>query len=189
MEHTVTRLLAEWREGDEEAIGRVAPLIYDELRRLAHSYIGRQQNGRTLEPTGLVHEFYLRSARFRDISWESRGQFVAYAAKTMRNLLVDEARKKNAVKRGKAIGAELDETQVASQALSVDVVDVHRALEKLSREYPRHGHVVELIFFGGLNASEASDVMTACGTPVSARTVERDWRFARAWLHRELHAS
>lgn len=185
IEGSITGLLAEWRTGDETAVQRVVPLIYDELRRLARSYLQSQPHGHTLQPTGLVHEFYLRAAGLRHVDWQSRGQFIAAAAKVMRNLLVDHARRKTATKRGGPAGL-LDELELSSPEPNLDVLEVHRALEKLSGDFPRHAEVVELMFFGGLNAGEASDVLKACGTAVSPRTVERDWRFARAWLSREM---
>jgi RNA polymerase sigma factor (TIGR02999 family) len=186
---SVTRLLAEWRTGDDRALQQVVPLIYDELRRLARSYLQGQPPGHTLRPTALVHEFYLRTGGMRNVEWESRGQFIAASAKAMRNILVDHARKRSAQKRGGGGRTDLlDEVELASPETDLDVIDVHRALDKLSGEFPRHAEVVELMFFGGLNAAEASDVMTARGIPVSQRTVERDWRFARAWLFREIQA-
>jgi RNA polymerase sigma factor (TIGR02999 family) len=186
-EDSVTRLLADWRAGDDGALERMVPLIYDELRRLARAYLQSQPQGHTLRPTALVHEFYLRTGGMRNVEWESRGQFIAAAAKAMRNLLVDHARKRTAQKRGGGCQADLlDEVELSSPDPDLDVIDVHRALDKLSGEFPRHAEVVELMFFGGLNAAETSDVMKARGVSVSPRTVERDWRFARAWLSREI---
>lgn len=188
-EDAITRLLAEWRAGDDRALHRIVPLIYDELRRLARAYLQSQPPGHTLRPTALVHEFYLRTDGMRAVEWESRGQFIAAAAKAMRNLLVDHARRRNAQKRGgDGQTGFLDEMELTLPEPDLDVIEVHRALDKLAGEYPRHADVVELMFFGGLNAAEASDVMTARGIPVSQRTVERDWRFARAWLFREIQA-
>jgi RNA polymerase sigma factor (TIGR02999 family) len=186
-EDSVTQLLADWRAGDDRALERVVPLIYNELRRLARTYLQSQPQGHTLRPTALVHEFYLRTGGMRNVQWESRGQFIAAAAKAMRNLLVDHARKRTAQKRGGDCRADfLDEVELSSPELDLDVIEVHRALDKPSGEFPRHAEVVELMFFGGLNAAEASDVMKARGISVSPRTVERDWRFARAWLSREI---
>jgi RNA polymerase sigma factor (TIGR02999 family) len=182
----ITRLLEEWRNGDDAAIQEVMPLVYDELRRSARFHLRSQRPGQTIDrPTVLVHEFYLRTAALRHVDWRSRGQFIATAAKVMRNLLIDHARKRNAAKRGGV--SEVPVYAVLTfREPDLDVLEVHRALEKLSAEFPRHAEVVELMFFGGLNAGEASDVMSACGTAVSKRTVERDWRFARAWLSREV---
>ena len=183
----ITRLLEEWRNGDDAALERVMPVIYDELRRSARFHLRSQPPGQTIDrPTVLVHEFYLRTASLRHVDWRSRGQFIATAAKVMRNLLIDQARKRNAAKRGRPAAEGLAAALLSFRELDLDVVEVHLALEKLSTEFPRHAEVVELMFFGGLNAEEASDVMTACGTVVSKRTVERDWRFARAWLSREM---
>jgi RNA polymerase sigma factor (TIGR02999 family) len=185
----ITRLLEEWRNGDDAAIQEVMPLVYDELRRSARFQLQSQSPGQTIDrPTALVHEFYLRTAALRHVDWRSRGQFIATAAKVMRNLLIDHARKRNAAKRGRLVSEVLADAVLTFREPDLDVLEVHRALEKLSAEFPRHAEVVELMFFGGLNPGEASDVMSACGTAVSKRTVERDWRFARAWLSREMRA-
>jgi RNA polymerase sigma-70 factor, ECF subfamily len=181
----ITRVLEEWRAGDDTALARLTPLIYDELRRLARSYLRSRPEG-TLQPTALVHEFYLRVGGLRDVKWEGRGQFLAAAAKVMRNVLVDEARRKSAAKR---FGGAATDEEPAAPAQDLDVVDVHRALGRMALEYPRHAEVVELMFFGGLTAAEAADALTACGRTTSTRTVERDWKFARGWLYRELRSS
>jgi RNA polymerase sigma-70 factor, ECF subfamily len=183
----ITRLLEEWRSGDDAAFERVMPLIYDELRRSARFHLQFQQPGQTIDrPTALVHEFYLRTALLRHVDWRNRGQFIATAAKVMRNLLIDHARKRKAEKRRVPDAGDLSAALATFQEPDLDALEVHLALEKLSAEFPRHADVVELMFFGGLNAEEVSDVMSACGTVVSKRTVERDWRFARAWLSREM---
>ena len=184
---SVTRMLAQWRAGDDGAFERAMPLIYNELRSLGRAYLNSQPPGHTLRPTELTHEFYMRAGGLRHIDWESRGQFIAAAAKVMRNLLVDHARKKNATKR-RASGAQLNERKLSSPEQALDVLEMNRALDKLSVEFPRPAEVVQLMFFGGLNAAEAADVLQACGTSVSQRTVERDWRFARAWLSRHMQA-
>jgi len=183
----ITRLLDQWREGDDAALERLTPLIYDELRRLARGYLRSEPSGGTMQATALVHEVYLRSAGLRKIKWESRGQFIAAAAKVMRNVLVDHARKKAAAKRGG--GAIEERAEPKAPDSNLDILEVHLALDKMAAEYPRHAQVVELIFFGGLNASETAEILTACGTTTSQRTVERDWKFARSWLHKELRAS
>src|SRR5437870_1894363 len=129
-------LLADWRAGDDRALERMVPLIYDELRRLARTYLQSQPPGHTLRPTALVHEFYLRTGGMRNVEWESRGQFIAAAAKAMRNLLVDHARKRTAQKRGGDCHADsLDEVELSSPEPDLDVIDVHRALDKLSGEF------------------------------------------------------
>jgi RNA polymerase sigma-70 factor, ECF subfamily len=183
----ITRLLDQWREGDDTALERLTPLIYDELRRLARGYLRSEPSGGTMQATALVHEVFLRSAGLRKINWESRGQFIAAAAKVMRNVLVDHARKKGAAKRGGC--ASEDRAEPNAPDSNLDVLEVHLALDKFSAEYPRHAQVVELIFFGGLNAAETAEILTACGTTTSPRTVERDWSFARGWLYRELRGS
>ncbi len=181
----VTRLLANWREGDDSALHELTPLVYDELRRIAGVSLAREHG--TIQPTALVHEFYLKVAGLRDVEWKNRAQFVATAAKVMRNLLVDRARHKLAAKSGGGVMvASIEEVELPSFDPAFDLIDLDHALRRLQVEYPRHAQVVELVFFGGLNAEEAAAVLSAEGTGTSRRTVERDWRFAKAWLQNEL---
>lgn len=180
----ITGLLAEWRQGDDAALEKVIETLYKDLRRVAAGYVsGRDQP--PMPATALVHEFYLRCAGLQHISWESRGQFVAAASKVMRRLLVDDARKRSAAKRG-GPEASIGTAEASIPGLNFNILAVHQALDKLALSYPRHAEVVELIFFGGLNAAESAEVLSAVGKRISLRTVERDWRFARAWLHEEL---
>ena len=178
----VTALLAEWRLGDDQALARIIPQVYDELRRLASSYLRGRPAGATLGTTALVHEFYVKASGLRDVDWESRGQFIAAAARAMRNLLVDDARRRMSEKHGGGRVESLAENEVSIPQPAIDVLAVNEALDKLTAEYPRHARVVELIFFGGLSAAEVSVAMSGPDTTISQRTVERDWRFARAWL-------
>jgi len=178
----VTALLAEWRLGDNQALARIIPQIYDELRRLASSYLRGKPAGATLGTTALVHEFYVKASGLRDVDWESRGQFIAAAARAMRNLLVDDARRTMSEKHGGGRIESLGEKDVSIPQPAIDVLAVNEALDKLTVEYPRHAKVVELIFFGGLSAAEVSAAMSGPDAMISQRTVERDWRFARAWL-------
>jgi RNA polymerase sigma factor (TIGR02999 family) len=139
-----------------------------------------------LQPTALVHELYFHLAAARDVDWKCRGQFFAISAKLMRRILLDHARTRMTDKRGGG-----DVVRMEREALSVpgpDVLQVDAALSRLAKEHPRQAAVVELRFFGGLTAEEAVDALNASGEKVSLRTVERDWRFSRAWLHDELGA-
>ena len=179
----ITEWLGMWSRGDESALERLTPYVYDELRRLAEAYLRNERPDHTLQATALVHEAYLRLHNVRDIEWKGRGQFVALAAKSMRRILVDHARKHSAAKRGDgALKVPLERLERASSRVDPDLVALDEALNKLGLEFPRQAQVVELLFFGGLSTSEAAVVLRADGTDISQRTVERDWRFARARL-------
>jgi RNA polymerase sigma-70 factor, ECF subfamily len=183
----VTCLLSQWRTGSDDALDRVTALVYDELRRTAAMCLrGNWSGSQTLQPTALVHEFYLKTCNLREIDCRNRSQFIATAARVMRNILIDAARRRNSIKRGGGKLDPLDQIELASPENGVDVLLMDLALEKFASEYPRHAQVVELMFFGGLNAAETAQVLGGMGEPVSPRTVERDWRFARCWLQNEV---
>ena len=183
--HRVTQLLAHWSEGDEAALGELTPLVYEELRRLAHHFMSGQRPDHTLQTTALVSEAYLRLADQTNPSWQNRAHFFAVAARAMRQILVNYAKSNRAQKRGGgALKIELDEAAIASPEQSAEIVDLHEALERLAILDARKAHVVELKYFGGLNHDEIAEVMK-----VSAVTVRRDWVFAKAWLHNELHTA
>jgi RNA polymerase sigma factor (TIGR02999 family) len=176
-----------WSRGDESALEKLTPFVYNELRRLADAYLRNERSGHTLQATALVHEAYLRLHNVRDVEWKSRGQFVALAAQTMRRILVDHARKHSAAKRGDgAFKLPLERIERASSPVDTDLVVLDEALGKLAEEFPRQAQVVELLFFGGLTTAEAADVLKARGIETSQRTVERDWRFARARLLQQI---
>ena len=159
---------------------RVLPIVYAELRRLAASYLRRERPGHTLQPTALVHEAYVRLLDQRQVDWANRAQFVGLAAVMMRRILVNHARDRVAEKRGG--GAEHVPLTLSGDDIGadeVDVLDLHEALTRLSDLDPRKGQIVELKFFGGLTTDEIADTLR-----VSTATVERDWKFARAWLYR-----
>lgn len=180
-EGEVTLLLRRLQRGDAEAGDRLFPLVYEELRRLAGSFMGREQAGHTLQATVLVNEAFMRLAG-QEVPWQSRGHFMAIAAAAMRRVLVDHARARAAQKRGGGMDpVTLQEGLAVSPGGQVDVLALHQALERLSDRDPRQGRVVELRFFGDLSVEEVAEVLE-----VSAITVKRDWRHARAWLHREL---
>ncbi len=180
----ITRWLVRWREGDQTALERVTELVYAELRRLAGSLVYRERPGHTLQPTALVHELYTHLAGVQGIDCSCRGQFFGIASRLMRQILVDYARKRSARKRGGGQVVPLE--QEAFEMAGPDVLSVNLALSRLEKEHPRQAMVVVMRFFGGLTAEETVIALRADGEDVSLRTVERDWRFCRAWLQNEL---
>lgn len=178
----VTELLINWGQGDQKALEELVPLVYGELRRLAHHYIRNESNERTLQSTALVHEAYLRLVDWPDARFENRAHFFGVAAQLMRRVLVDRARERLAAKRGAgALNLTLDPALGLSKKQEVDVLalnDVLTALEKLDAQQSR---IVELRFFGGLSIEE-----TAAALGISPATVKRSWAAAKAWLYREL---
>jgi RNA polymerase sigma factor (TIGR02999 family) len=178
----VTQILIDWSAGDSAAPEKLMPLVYEELRRLARSYIARERGDHTLQATALVHEAYLRMVDETRVSWQNRAHFYGIAARLMRRTLVDHARAHNAAKRG---GLEkklsLDEARELPTNYDVDLVELNEALESFAHDYPRKSKVVELKFFGGLDARQISEVLQ-----VSEKTVLRDWNFAKLWLCRAL---
>jgi len=178
----ITKCLADWRNGDEKALDRLTTAVYRQLRRLAASAMAGQAGLQTIQPTALVHELYLRLPGVRHFDWQNRAHFLNVSAKIMRNILAGQARKRHAAKRGGGLMVAVTDPQFRDPALSLDVLAVNEALDRLAGEYPRQARVVELRFFGGLSAEETSEVLTATGMESSLRTVERDWAFARAWL-------
>jgi RNA polymerase sigma-70 factor (ECF subfamily) len=179
----ITRCLKEWRAGDEDALSRLATEVYGELRRLSGAIMGRYPDNQTIQPTALIHELYLKLPGVREIDWQSRAQFLNVAAAMMRNILVDHARSRRAVKRGgDGIAVTVADPPFHDRGMQIDVLLVHNALGKFASLYPRQARVVELRFFGGLTADEIVEVLRNDGTESSRRTVERDWSFARAWL-------
>ena len=179
----VTQLLSDWSHGDDAALAELTPLVYEELRRLAHHYMEGERPDHTLQTTALVNEAYLRLADQINPNWRSRAHFFAVAARGMRRILVSYARSNRAQKRGGgAARIELDEAAILSPEQSKEIVDLHEALERLGTLDSRKARVVELKYFGGLNHDEIAEVMK-----ISAVTVRRDWVFAKAWLHKELH--
>jgi RNA polymerase sigma factor (TIGR02999 family) len=182
--HRVTQLLAEWSHGDNAALTELTPLVYEELRRLAHHYMEGQRPDHTLQTTALVNEAYLRLADQTNPNWQSRAHFLAVAARAMRQILVSYARSNRAQKRGGG-GAriELDESAILSPEQSKEIVDLHEALERLAALDSRKAQVVELKFFGGLNYDEIAEVLN-----IARITARRDWEFAKLWLYTELHS-
>jgi len=179
----VTELLALWSQGDDAALAELTPLVYEELRRLAHRHMGGERPDHTLQTTALVNEAYLRLADQTNPRWQNRAHFFAVAARAMRQILVSYAKSYRAQKRGGgALKVELDEAGLVSPEESKEIIDLHDALETLATLDSRKAQVVELKYFGGLNYDEMAEVLK-----ISPVTVRRDWEFARAWLHTELH--
>ncbi len=175
-----TQLLIDWSNGSQDAADSLMPLVYDELRRLARSYLQRERPDHTLQATGLVHEAYLRLVDQTGITWQNRAHFLGVAAHQMRRILVDHARRHQAEKRGgELVKVEFDEAIAPAAARSVDLVALDDALQDLARLNPQHSQIIELRFFGGLTFEEVAEVID-----VSSRTARREWRAARAWLRR-----
>ena len=178
----VTKLLQGWRGGDRNDLEALLPLVYDELRRLAHYHLRNERPGHTLQTTALVHEAYFRLVGQDLPEWESRAHFFAIAAQLMRQILVDYARRRRASKRGSGVCMlTLDDALALSRRKDVDVIALDDALNTLAERDPRQSRVVELRFFAGLSLEETSEVMG-----IATATVQRDWTMARAWLHREI---
>lgn len=180
--HNVTELLLAWGRGDNRALDRLTPLIYDELHRLAQRLMGRERPGHTLQTTALVNEAYLKLVDSSRVRWQNRAHFFAVAAQLMRRILVDFARSRQYQKRGgEWQQVALDDGLAISAGREPDLVALDAALQGLAKMDPRKAQVVELRFFGGLSLEETAEVLK-----VSTNTVGRDWNTAKAWLRREL---
>lgn len=177
----LTGLLEDWKHGDPTALQKLTPLIYDELRRIAHRYAQRERNGHTLETTALVNEAYLRLAgEKRD--WQNRSHFFAVTAQVMRHILIDHARRRHYVKHGGEVQhVPIEAASVMASERAAELVALDEALEEFARLDPRKARVVELRYFGGLSLEE-----TAEAVGLSLMTVRRDWQAAKAWLYRRL---
>jgi RNA polymerase sigma factor (TIGR02999 family) len=179
--NSVSQLLAKWKDGDQEALRELVPLVYAELRRLAHYYLQGENPGHTLESTALVHEAYLRLADRMPLQVQNRAHFFAVASHLMRQILVDYARRRRRAKRGGGCKLTLDEAAFLPGGRNVDLVALNRALDELSRLDGQQVQIVELRFFGGLSIPETARMLG-----ISPATVKRHWTSARIWLHREL---
>ncbi len=177
----VTELLLAWSHGEESARSRLIDVLYGELRRVAQRHLRRERDDHSLSPTALVHETYLKLVDQNRVKWQNRAHFFSVAAHLMRRILVDHARSRTAAKRGHDRTIVLDVVEVATSPISVDLVALDAALDKLSAVDPRQSRLVELRFFAGLTVEE-----TAAALGVAPITVKRDWALARAWLFREL---
>lgn len=177
-----TRLLKAWGEGSSEALDQLMPLVYDELRQLARNYLRRERPDHTLQPTALVHEAYLRLVGVGGLSWQGQAHFYGIAARVMRQILVQHARSRQAAKRGgQEERVQLDAVAIPVPQQAIDLVELDGLLRLLAEAYPRKAEVVELKFFGGLEAREIAEVLQT-----SEKTVLRDWSFAKLWLHEKL---
>ena len=178
----VSNLLRAWRSGDDVALDKLMPRVYDELRRLAHLYMRRERAGHTLQTTALVNEAFIRLVDAQEVNWRDRAHFFAISSNLMRRILVDIARKRGFQKRGAAAkNISLDENLVVPPPPGIDLDKLDDALGALSEFDPRKAKVVEMRFFGGLTVEETAEVLK-----VSPDTVKRDWRLAKVWLLKEL---
>jgi RNA polymerase sigma factor (TIGR02999 family) len=178
----ITLLLQKWSRGDQGAARELFPHVYEELRRLARRYMSQERPEHTLQATALIHEAYLRLVDQRRMQWQNRAQFFAIAAQMMRRILVDHARSRASQKRaGAALNVPLEENALVMHERDQEVVALDSALARLAAIDPRKARVVELRFFGGLEAKEIAEVLG-----ISAVTVTRDWKMAKAWLRQEL---
>ena len=179
----ITQLLIDWSRGDQTALDKLMPLVYNELRRLAHHYMGRERPNHTLQTTALVNEAYVRLIDQNRVEWQNRAHFFAVAAKVMRHLLVDHARSHQYAKRGGGtLQVALEEAAVMSQEQPTDLVALDEALIKLADLDLRKSRIVEMRYFGGLNAEEIAEVLG-----LSIITIKREWQKAKAWLYREIN--
>jgi RNA polymerase sigma factor (TIGR02999 family) len=178
---SATDLLAKWQQGDQEALKDLIPLVYNELRAIAHHYLRRERSGHTLQSTALVHEAYLRLVDQNPNPTQNRAHFIAVAAKLMRQILVDYARSRRALKRGPEHKVELDESLILPRERGIDVIALDDALNELARRDAQQERIVELRFFGGLTLDETAEILD-----ISTSTVKRDWNMAKAWLTREV---
>jgi RNA polymerase sigma-70 factor (ECF subfamily) len=178
----VTQLLIAWSDGDQAALDKLLPLVDAELRRLAGRYMRGENQGHTLQTSALVNEAYLRLIDQKNVRWQNRAHFLGIVAQLMRRILIDHARSYQKAKRGGgAIRVSLDEIAAVTEPQSAELIAVDVALEKLMALDERKGRIVELRFFGGLTEEEAAEVLG-----ISLPTIQREWRAAKAWLHRML---
>lgn len=178
----VTEMLNKWKDGDQDALEKLIPVVYDELRRQAARYLRRERRGHTLQATALIHEAYLRLINQATIEWKNRAHFYAIAARLMRQILVDHSRRRQAGKRGGSdIRVPLEEAMVTTPGRNVDLVALDEALTRLAEIDPQQSRIVELRYFSGLSVEETAEVLG-----VSSRTVKRDWNVAKAWLRQQI---
>ena len=178
--HKITRLLRAWSDGDRHAVDKLMPLVYDELHRQAHVHLRRERAGHSLQTTDLIHEAYIKLVNHPDTRWEGRNQFFAFAAKIMRNILVDHARSKRRLKRD-GLRISLTCADPATPEQDLDLIALDQALDRLAKIDEQQVRIVELRYFGGLSLES-----TAAALNISRATTARDWNVARIWLHREL---
>ncbi len=180
-DHDVTVLLREWGGGNQQALTDLLPIIYDELRRVAHQYLHREHTDQTLQTTALVHEAYLKLIDQRSVNWQNRAHFFAIAAQAMRRILIDNARRRTAGKRGKGEKISLEDVATVSTQKHQSLLALDEALHELEKIDPQQSQIIELRYFGGLTIEE-----TATAMDISPATVKREWAMARAWLYKAL---
>jgi RNA polymerase sigma-70 factor (ECF subfamily) len=182
MSQEITRLLREWKNGDESAIDQLFPIVYNDLRQQARNYLRSERPDHTLQPTALVHEAYLRMLKLGQTEWENRAHFYAISAIMMRRILVDHARQLAAEKRGGGMQrVTLSNLQAPIEQKAIDLLELNDALNRLSEIEERKARIVEMIYFGGLSQKEIADILD-----ITEKTVQRDWKFAKLWLFREM---
>jgi len=180
--HEVTKLLKAWSDGDQSVLDKLMPLVYDELHRLAHQHMRREKPGHMLQTSALVNEAYLRLVDASQVHWQNHAHFFGIAARLMRRILVDDARRRHFDKRGgRTIQVPLDEALSVPQEQAANLVTLDDALKTLAAIDPRQSEIVELRFFGGMSIEETAEFLR-----VSPGTVMHDWTFARAWLRKEM---
>jgi RNA polymerase sigma factor (TIGR02999 family) len=177
----VSTLLRAWSDGDQGALARLTPIVYEELHRLARRHLKRERTGHSLQTTALVNEAYMRLVDYKRMQWQDRAHFFAVSSQLMRRILVEHARRHNLKRGGRVQHVSLEEAAVVGGDQDADLVVLDEAMNALARLDPRKVQVVEMRFFGGLNVEETAEVLK-----VSPVTVKRDWRAAKAWLYREL---
>lgn len=175
---SITQLLIEWRDGDQTALDRLIPIVHQELRRLAHHYLKRERPEHTLQTTALVNEAYLKLVDHKDMHWQNRAHFFAVAAQAMRRILVDHARSRDAIKRGRGVAViTLDEAAAIADTQAADLLALNDALDQLALMDARKSRIVELRYFGGMTLEETAEVVG-----LSPTTVNREWKSAKTWL-------
>ena len=183
--HEITQLLDEWSSGNQAALDKLYPLVYGELREMAHRFMRRERKGHTLQTTALINEAYLRLVDQKNVHWANRSHFFGISAKIMRRILVDHARRYAREKRGGAPQqVSLDEAALVTKDRARELLQLNEALDSLAELDPRRSQVVELRYFGGLSNDEIAEVLK-----ISANTVTRDWNMARAWIYQQLTAA
>jgi RNA polymerase sigma factor (TIGR02999 family) len=181
--HQITGLLAEWSSGNQAALDELYPLVYDELRRMAHRYMARERKGHTLQTTALINEAYLRLVEQHNVTWQNRAHFFGISAQIMRRILIDHARRYEYSKRGGGANRiSLEEVALVAKECAGELLALDEALDRLNKIDQRRSQVVELRFFGGLDNQEIASYLK-----ISENTVTRDWNMARAWLYGQLN--
>src|SRR5215204_5132597 len=184
MTENLTGLLLEWGEGDKAALNRLMPLVYDELRRIAHRYVQRERDGHTLQTSALVNEAYLRLAGQQKVDLQNRAHFFAVTAQVMRHILIDHARRRRYAKHGGEVQRiPIEDASEMSMQRAAELIALEEALDELVKLDRRKSRVVELRYFGGLSLKETAEALE-----ISLMTVRRDWRVAKAWLYRRIKA-